>query len=234
MKRYTTCFLSLLVWGYSQAQHTTHIGADIAFSADILQLRDPGGRLSNPEMSAALWGVSFRHVVKEHLILESGVYTRAYKVGLAFDGGYGSSGTDRTGVLVPFRAGVRLPLWKGRLAICPVGGLTIGITDEGYENGSEGVHDWQDSEPIPYRYTVQHSSQVFSLLQAGLGIDIKLGSKSLLSLSSHYYHGLSKMMTQHIEYTPGNGIPVKSTQHSRGGFYSIGIGYRHTVDWFKK
>lgn len=229
---FTFCSLVFISVG-TLAQSTTYIGAEVAYSADFFHLTDPGGRLSRPDVSAALWGATLRQRLHRHFFFETGLYARAYKVGLAFDGLPSTQGTDRTGYLLPLRIGARLPLFKEAVAICPVTGLTFGIADEGYDNWSEGTHDWQGPDPIQYRYAVQHSSQVFSLFQAGLGIDIRLGRKTLLGLSTSYYGGLNKQMTQHIDYTPNNGIASKGTQSSRGGFYSVGIGFRYAVDWWK-
>lgn len=229
---FTFCCSFLLSVG-CLAQSTTYIGAEVAVSADFFKISDPGGRVTHPEISSALLGATIRHTLSKNLFLEGGIYTRAYKLGVAFDDNYGSSGTDRTGYLVPLRVGGRLPLFKGALAICPVAGFTFGITDEG-QGGLLDSADYKDgATSIRYMYTTTYPSQVFSLVQAGIGIDIRLWPKTLLSLSTNFYGGINKIMTQQIGYVPGNGAAVKATQHSNGGFYTVGIGLKREVNWFK-
>lgn len=232
MTRFITCCFCLMISIASLAQNTTHIGAEVAYSADFFKINDPAGRVTQPDINSALWGVTIRRTFKKQVFLETGVYARAYKVGLAFDHDFGSGGTDRTGYLVPLRAGIRLPLLKGALALCPVAGFTFGVTDEGYGGKVDGARQWEGVETIRYEYTVQYPSQVFSLFQAGLGIDMRLGSKTLLNLSTNYYGGISKIMKQHIEYQPGVGMSYKATQHTNGGFYTVGIGFKYEVNWF--
>ncbi|AXY76052.1 hypothetical protein D3H65_19595 [Paraflavitalea soli] len=216
----------------SWAQNTTHIGAEVAYSNDFFKISDPAGRLTQPDINSALWGVNIRRTFNKKVFLETGIYARAYKVGLAFDHEFGSSGTDRTGYLVPLRAGIRLPILKGAVTLCPVAGVTFGVTDEGYGGKVEGTRQWDGVETIRYSYTVQYPSQVFALFQAGAGIDIRLWPKTLLCLSTNFYGGISKIMMQRIEYVAGAGMPNKATQHTNGGFYTVGVGFKYEVNWF--
>lgn len=233
MTRFFTSFCGIL-FSFGAMAQSTHIGAEVAYSADLFKQTDAGSRLSQPDVSSALWGVNIRHVFQQKLFFETGLYARAYKVGIAFDGEYGTQSTDRNGYLLPLRIGFRLPLLKGAVALCPVTGITFGVTDES-EGGMIGEAQALAKEPITYSYNLQHPSQVFSLFQAGLGIDIKLWPKTILQLSSNYYGGLSKMMKQTIEYKPmssSSSVPVQAIQESRGSFYTVGIGIKRAVTWF--
>lgn len=228
---YTFCCILLISLG-SFAQ-STHIGAEVANSADLFKLTDPNERLDRPDISSAFWGVNIRHLMSKHFFFETGLYTRQYKVGIAFKDGSASYGTDRNGYLLPLRLGARLPILRGAVAFCPVTGFTFGVTDES-EGGLIGTAQSRGDEPITYSYKLQHPSQLFSLVQAGMGIDIKLWPKTILQLSSHYYGGLSKMMKQTIEYKPTNssGNSTQAIQESRGSFYTVGIGLKRAVTWF--
>lgn len=233
MNRFIALCLGLLGYFTSMAQSSTYIGAEVAYSADIFKINDPGGRLSDADVNSALWGATIRHVMNKHLFLETGVYARAYKTGIAFDHEGGSGGTDRTAVLVPLRVGGRLPLLKGAIALCPVTGLSLAIADESLGGLLEPTSTMTSKGRIDYFYKNQYPAQVFPLFQLGMGIDIRLGQKALLSLSTNYYAGVRKTLIQHVEYTPENGTMVKATQHTKGGFYTIGIGFKYAVDWFK-
>jgi hypothetical protein len=232
-------FLATALSSFSQS--TTHIGVEVAYSADFFKINGARDVLTPPDISSALWGATIRRTFNKTVFLETGLYARAYKVGVAFLDGYGSSGTDRKGYLVPLRAGLRLPILKGAIAFCPVAGITLGVTDEGYGGKVEGTKmgvDQNRLRNIRYTYTVQYPSQVLTLFQAGMGIDIRLGRKNLLSISTNYYGGFTKIMEQHIEYEASHGAPGEisalsmATQHSKGGFYTVGIGFKHQVDWF--
>jgi len=226
-------FCSTIMISLGSLAQSTHIGAEVAYSADIFKITDPNGRLSRPDVSSALWGVNIRHLMSKHLFFETGLYTRAYKIGVAFDGDYGTQSSDRNGYLLPLRLGARFPLLKGAVAFCPVTGFTFGVTDEG-GYGLIGTTQSPGNDPVTYSYNLQHPSQVFSLVQAGMGIDIRLWPKTVLQLSSNYYGGLSKVTKQTIEYKPANssGNPVQAIQESRGSFYTIGIGVKRAVTWF--
>ncbi|WP_315818040.1 hypothetical protein [Paraflavitalea speifideaquila] len=166
------------------------------------------------------------------MFLETGFYVRAYKIGIAFDE-YSSSGTDRTGYLVPLRAGFRLPILKGAVSFCPVAGVTFGVTDEGYGGKVSGTtHNWPGGEPAQYEYTVQYPSQMLVLLQAGMGVDIRLWPKTLLSLSTNYYMGSNTILMQRVDYRPRTGALSMASQYSKGGFYTVGIGVKREVNWF--
>lgn|GEM_PF-1304271 len=232
MTRFIMFCFCLLPGIASLAQTTTHIGAEVAYSADIFKISD-GSLLRKPELSSALWGATIRRTFNKHVFLETGFYARAYKIGLAFKQDYGFSGTDRTGYLVPLRAGIRLPILKGAVAFCPVAGLTFGVTDEGSGDKMSGtIHNWHGVESSQYEYTVQYPSQVFALFQAGMGLDIRLWPKTLLSLSTNYYGGINNILMQRIFYKRGAGVPTIASQYSKGGFYSVGIGFKYEVNWF--
>lgn len=234
MNRLIACCLGLLAGMASMAQSSTYIGAEVAYSADVFRINDPGGRLSHADVNSALWGATIRHVMRKYVFLETGIYVRAYKKGIAFDNEIGSGGTDRTAVLVPLRVGGRLPLFKGAIALCPVTGVTLAWATESTGSLLEPTSVTTSTGKIEYFYKNQYPAQVFPLFQLGMSVDIRLGQKTLLGLSTNYYAGVRKTLIQHIEYTPENGAMVKATQHTRGGFYTIGIGLRREVDWFKR
>lgn len=233
MTRIFTCLLLLLLTVGARAQNTTHIGVEVAYSADVFKITDPGGRVTKPDVSAALWGVNIRRSIHRYIFFETGVYARAYKVGLAFDGYYGSQSTDRTAYLLPIRFGARLPMINNAIAICPVAGFTFGVTDEGSLIKADGTFGWDDVEKIQFKYTVHRPSQVLTLVQAGIGIDIKLWPKTLLHLSTNYYAGLTPSLRQSIQYQPQNGqASYDAVQSSKGSFVTAGIGLKYAVNWF--
>lgn len=232
MNRFIACCFALLGGMASMAQSSTYIGAEVAYSADLFKINDPGGRLSHADINSALWGATICHVMHKYVFLETGIYARGYKVGIAFDNEIGSGGTNRTAVLVPLRVGGRLSLFKDAIALCPVTGVTLAWANESTGSLLDPTSVTTSKGRIEYFYKNQYPAQVFPLFQLGMGIDIRLGQKTLLGLNTNYYSGVRKILIQHIEYTPENGSMVKATRHTKGGFYTIGIGFKYAVDWF--
>jgi len=233
MNRFFTCCLSLFVSTVSLAQSSspsrTYIGVDVAYVADKYGFNDPGGRLEQPQLDGALWGVNVRQVLMKYLYLETGVYTRPYKVGIAFRNAGSTGGTDRKAVLLPLRVGARLPLFKEKVIISPVVGYVLALANEGQTPWSYGdLHDLEGNK-THFDYTVQYPTQAFSLLQAGLGFDIPLWPKTLLSINTSYYQGLDKILIQHVTYSVNNGPETTATAYTKGSTYSIGIGFKCQV-----
>jgi hypothetical protein len=214
----------------AEAQSKTYIGVEVAYSKDVFTIVNPEGQLAKPDLNSALWGVNIRHLPLKYLFLEAGVYTRAYKKGIAFTNGTGGSGTDLTGILVPLRVGGRLPLFKEKIAFCPVVGYTQGWVTESQDSWSSGGNLNPGFDKIQYEYNTQYPEQAFSLFQLGIGLDIRLWPKTLLTLSSNYYTGINKIMIQHIEYTVNNGPVIKATSYTKGNFYTVGIGFKHRLN----
>jgi hypothetical protein len=230
MHRCIACCFFLFTSLVAVAQPATYIGVEVAYSADVIGIDNAEGQLAKPDLNSALWGANIRHQPWKYLFLEGGVYTRAYKKGIAFTNGTGSSGTDLTGILVPLRVGGRLPLFKERIAFCAVAGYTQGWVTESQSSWSSGGMQNPGFDKIQYEYDTQYPEQAFSLFQLGMGLDIRLWPKTLLTLSTNYYTGINKIMIQHIEYTVNNGPVIKATSYTKGNFYTVGIGFKHRLN----
>lgn len=228
MKPFITLFLFLLITNTPQAQPRIYIGAEIAWSADILSHTDFDGYIKGAPLNSALYGINCRFQLAENFFVETGVYARAYKLGIGFSNGDYTSGTDRTGAILPFRAGARIPFFKGAIALTPVAGISLGITDEGEPFDYDGGHSYDGIE-LYYRYTPQYSTQVLALLQAGAGLDIRVGKRALITANTNYYGGLSTILTQNITYSVNNGAEKNATISGKGSFYSIGLGFRYRI-----
>jgi len=228
MNRFFTCCICLLTSVVSQAQSHTYIGSEVAYSEDIFHMDDPGGYLKRAPLSAALWGVNIRHVMLQHLFVETGLYSRGYKQGIMFKNEMGTTSTDRSATMIPFRIGGRFPFFKEAIAVCPVVGYTLALASEGQTLKVEADNSF-DGTRVQYIYTLQYVSQSFSLLQAGLGVDIRLARKVLLSINSNYYSGLNKTLIQHISYSVNNGANNNATAYTKGSFYTVGIGIRAEI-----
>jgi hypothetical protein len=232
MNQFFTCCLGLLLSAGVFAQSSTYIGVDVSYVAEKYGFNDPGGRLEQAALDGALWGINLREVLLKYLYLETGVYTRPYKVGIAFRDIGSTGGTDRKAILLPLRVGARLPLFKGKVTVAPVVGYVLALANEGQTPWSYGGLQGLAADTIQYGYTVQYPTQSFSLLQLGLGLDIRLWPKTLLCISTGYYQGLDKILIQHIKYSVNSGPETTATAYTKGSTYSIGIGLKRQVNWW--
>lgn len=226
MKRFfTICLLLLTRIAFAQ---TNYIGAEIAYSKDLFSINDPGGYMKQPTINSAMWGLNFRHMISKNFFVETGVYARAYKIGVAFTNETENITTDRHAVMIPARAGVRLPFLKERVSICPVAGIGLSLSTDGNVLKHENQLDYNGVN-IHFVYEPQYKAQSYAMAQVGLGIDIRIGKRNLLTLNSNLYSGFTKIVIQHVTYSVNNGPEINATSSNRGSFYTLGIGYRFKI-----
>jgi hypothetical protein len=147
--------LLLLSGRISSAQ--SYIGAEVAHSADIFTINDPGGYMRHASLNSALWGLNFRHMVLKHFFVETGLYARAYHVGVAFNNETENITTDRQALILPFRAGLRIPLFEEAVSICPVAGIALAMSTDGDILKHENQLDYRGSfytVGIGYRFKI--------------------------------------------------------------------------------
>lgn len=208
------------------AQKRNYIGFEVAYSADLYQHHDPGGYIVPADISAALWGLNFRHMLSNNFFLETGIYARAYKIGLAFKNETGSYTTDRTAAILPLRAGARLPIFKGKISFTPVAGISLAMANDGTILKTEGNMDYNGTS-IQFKSIPQYSAQTFAMAQAGMGLDIRVGKRGIITANGNWFSGLTNILVQHVTYTVNGGAEVEATTKTRGNFYTTGIGFRY-------
>jgi hypothetical protein len=199
------------------------ITAEAGWSDDHYTMDDPGNTFRTPSYAGSgYFGLTVGKILRKYFYVESGIYTRQYSESIqriSADGPSGGSG--RRFAQIPFRVGGRWELLKNRIAVRPYGGLVVNITGN-YDRGvawSETT-DENGNVTIHYAYRYRYPTNVFSLAQAGMTIECRVGKKVYLGLSSSYNWGFEKMMIQDITY-PLNGAEQKASSFSRGNFNSI-------------
>jgi hypothetical protein len=230
MNRIITLFIFLIFTGDLKAQPDVYIGSEVAWSADIFKHTDRGGYLRKAPINSAFWGLNVRYHFLKNLFLESGVYGRPYKIGVGFVNGNYATATDRVAVIFPVRIGARLSFFKGAVSLTPVTGIALAMTNPGDPFTFEGTLS-NDGTKIAYEFTPQYAAQTFALVQTGIGIDIRIMKQGLITLNTNLYSGLTKIMIEHIKYKVNTDAQRTATATSRGSFYTIGIGYRHNLNY---
>ncbi|MET0463156.1 MAG: hypothetical protein ABW007_08375 [Chitinophagaceae bacterium] len=220
-------FLILLFFFAVSSQSFSQSGffmtVEAGWSDDHYKMDDPGNTFRAPEdAGSGYFGLTVGKMLRKHLYVESGIYTRQYSERIQRIDAEGSSGgAGRRFAQIPFRVGGRWEFFNNRIAVRPYGGLLINITGR-YDRGvawSEST-DENGVVTIHYAYEYRYPTNVFSLAQAGMTLECRIGKKVYLGLSSSYNWGFEKMMIQDIVY-PLNGSEQKASSSSRGNYNSI-------------
>ena len=134
-------------------------------------------------------------------------------------------------MLVPVRLGRRLNLKKEKLFLIPVLGYVYGNNlDYGYGDGGSGGSVGSPGGPnYSYVAPAYYKLKNFSLIQAGIGLERKIGKALLVSFSSYYYHGFKTLIDQHIVYTVNGSTEAPARKESKGSFLSFGLGIKYAV-----
>ncbi len=225
--------LLIQVGANAQLSSKLYMGFDLTFATDNYRIEDPGGHLVKGQLSSAVYGMTFRYMADKHSFVETGLYRRMHREGIYFHKDYGATGTGRWSFMIPLRFGMTIPVVKN-VRISPVAGFVLGISkNEDYEVWGEGNTKISDAEEYSWRYDIDYPTDVYTLLQAGLSIDVRVFNNCMLRFTTSYYAGLQELYVQDTRYTAKNGPQVQAKIINKGSFLAApGIGFSFPVgDW---
>ena len=227
-----TLATTLLFVSFVNAQNT-YLGAEAAATLDFYELDDRiGKQLKNTPPLSGLWGFTVRQDIRKKYFVETGILLKSYYESIGFKSFGGTGGGEEIrAMLVPVRLGRRLNLKKEKLFLIPVLGYVYGNNlDYGYGDGGSGGSVGSPSGPN-YSYVAPgyYKLKNFSLIQAGIGLERKIGKALLVSFSSYYYHGFKTLIDQHIVYTVNGSTEAPARKESKGSFLSFGLGIKYAV-----
>jgi hypothetical protein len=230
------CFLCSLT-SYSQGK--TWIGIEGSFAIDRHEIADAYGALQKPVVISPLVGINIRHHLGKNVFIETGFLYKPYDEGTRFKGGFGySQSTGFNSWIIPLRLGTRIQL-TNKINLIPVIGYAIGFDndykyDTGGYSGNGSISN--SSTTINYNYDVVYPSRNWGLLQTGLGVQFMIFKKLDLTISSNYYTGFKKVLSQHYQYSVNGSPQQEADTFTNGGFFSGGIAFRYPVNslWQKK
>lgn len=226
----------------TMAQNKTSIGIEFGISNDKYQIieshgpKEPGqeNQLKKFPLLSATRSLLVRQELGKTFFVEAGIMDKRYRdgIGFRFEQGYSSSGTFRS-LMVPVRFGANINIIGDKLRLTPLMGLTFSRnflppwTGTAYGQGS--ISNGTASPTVyTYSYSTFTPEKTHTLLQAGLGLDLKLGRSLLLSANASYYHGFKTVITQDIRYSVNN-KPTQSAQaFSTGDMFQAGIGLKYS------
>ena len=203
---------------------------EAAVTNDRYTLVDNGGALKSPRLIGAQLGITVRQEIN-HIFLETGLLKKYYFNAVAFRGAdvYGINNAFNAW-LIPLRFGTKINLYKEKLLLVPMVGYSFCIdSDYGHDSAGRG-ETRSNSSTATFTYQGNNSvAKHFPLLQTGIGLECKLFSSMLLTLSSNYYTGLKKVYEMDIQYTIDGGAPVEATAISKGDFFNVSVGVKYSI-----
>lgn len=236
--------ISLLLCLVVFSQKKTFMGVEGNLANDRLSIEDNGKQLQHVPLLAPLVGVTIRQEINHYFFTEIGLFYKPYDEGIGFKvdhTGYATS-TGFDSWIVPFRLGTYLQAHNKKIRLTPVIGYSICKNqDYGYDSVyAPGSGSWNytitHSDSVAYDYSVTYNNKTFSLIQTGIGIEIKLLKTLNLNFSANYYFGLNHVYQQDVLYRINGSSNQSAKMISKGQFWSIGVGLQYPISnsWMKK
>ncbi|MBK7650773.1 MAG: hypothetical protein IPJ20_08535 [Flammeovirgaceae bacterium] len=214
-------------------QNKTYIGLEFSIANDIYKITDNSDYLMNIPLINGAGGFNIRQEVNKNFLIEVGLLMKYYQQGFGFKTipYYGSSSSDPSW-LIPVRIGLNLNLYKGKIYLVPVVGFTFGINPP-YGFGLGYGKQISSTTTIDYNYAENPDvTRYFSLLQTGIGFEVKLFKALLFSISTNYYKGFNKTTHLDINYMVNNSNQATGTAISKGDFWCVSTGLKYPISNF--
>jgi hypothetical protein len=234
MKQFTLTVLVIICFLNSTlGQNKTYFGLEFSAFNDIYKITDNGDYLINVPLVDAQGGFNLRQEINKNLFIETGLILKYYWEGFGFKTiPYYSSSSSDPSWLIPLRFGLSFNLYKDKIYLVPVVGFTFGINPP-YGYGLGYGKQTSSTTTIDYNYTENPDvSRYFSLLQTGIGFEVKLFKALLFSVSTNYYKGFNRTTHLDINYTVNNTNQTTGTAISKGEFWCVSAGFKYPISNF--
>ncbi len=224
-----TLFLSITLVG----QTRTYIGIEGAVTNDKYQLDDPGDMIMPTHCVSAMGGINVRQELNNWFSLESGLIFKFYKKGIGVKGQpeLYSTGESFNSWQIPFRFNARLNLKSNIVFLKSTIGFHYCFNNDFFSSSGSGFGFFNGNETPVFSYEERTNTSLtkrFPLLETGLGLELKLSGKSLLTFSGSYYTGFKDVMQSNIEYQ-ANGTGSDAVMTSKGNYFSYSVGFRYPI-----
>jgi hypothetical protein len=222
--------LSLSVFG----QKNTYIGFETTITNDVYDFTDEGDNIKPTLLINILWGINIRQDINNIFSLESGLIRKYYKEGLELNT---NASPFLPGILsnainvwqIPLRIKSRFNIYSNKYFFTTNTGFHYCINSD---YGSYGSGHFGDSTSYVNYASNTSLAKSFFLLETGGGFEFIILQKVLLSLSCNYFTGFRKIVQLDIEYTVNNEPLSYAYAHSKGDYWSVGIGLRYKINDF--
>ncbi len=193
------------------------------FGNEILPTPIIGGRI----------GLSVSQDLNNYSRIELGFTYKNYKDGFGFRilSGYAINSAV-SALCFPLRLHTKINLYKNKLFLSPVVGVTYGRIPTSFSNGGSYVKISSGTDSLTFlSYSGYGINPNFFLIQAGLSIDIIFKNNSFLSVFSSYYSGQSKIYRTNFTYQRNNLPWINGQAFSKGSFWDIiGISFNYPIN----
>lgn len=225
----------------ASSQNMTYFGMEASFTNDVYEITETGDDLTEGPHLSGLWGFNLRQDVTNYFFVETGVIRKYYDSEIGFKPiniSFASGAIDAW--VIPLRLGTRLNIYKEKIYLVTVVGYSFCINSYyGYGNAITGPGFAKTANySVSFSYSENTDlEKYFSLLQTGLGFELKLFKKIILSVSSSYYAGFENVIElKDITYTVNNSNTFTGNSISKGDFWSFGAGLKYPISnfWTKK
>jgi hypothetical protein len=95
--------------------------------------------------------------------------------------------------------------------------------------GSGWGHINTQQDSIAFSEATTYNNKIFSLIQTGLGIEVKLFRTVNLNFSANYYIGLNRVYQQDVLYNINASPNQSAKMTSKGQFWNVGIKLQYPV-----
>ncbi len=226
----TSLFLSFNMVG----QKRTYIGIEAAVTNDKFKLEDPNNMLMPTHCVSTMAGINVSQDLNYWLSIETGFSHKFYQKGIGLKGQPDAYSVDY--VLdtwqVPLRFNARLNLKSNIIFLKPTIGFHYCFNNDFFSSSGSGFGFFNGEQTPIFSYdetTNTSLTKTFLLLETGLGLEIKLSGKSLLTFSGSYYTGFKDVMQSHIVYQVNGSPESGAVMTSKGNYFSYSVGFRFPV-----
>lgn len=228
-------FLILMTYTLS-AQSKYSIGVGLSACHNYFKTFDPGNQIITKASPAFMINVDVRYQFSKHLSLESGIYIKSMRDGVAFKEMGSVYGNAIPSVNIPIRFIPRFQVVENKLFVNPMFGVSIGLnTNYSRANNGAGFYATllkaDTINKINYEYSVDYKfNPVYLLFQTGLSLEFIFHNRSTLQVQSNFYYGISKISQTNISYQINNDPVVNASSYTNGSFWQIiGVTYLYPM-----
>ena len=237
-------FIILILIGISQfsfGQKSTFIGFEGAVTSDIYEIVDPCNIIQNTPLITGSWGFTIGQEINKNFLIESGIIRKYYAEGYAFSSqpNIGFSGNAYNSWQIPLRLKGKINLVKNKFFLTTSIGYHYCInTEYGYGGGSGGFGKIDSQDTIPGSYfTINDSiAKTFSLIEAGVGLEVIAFKGFHIYLSSSYFVGLNKVYQLDLTVEDEICKTENAVALSKGSYWNIAFGIKYSISnlWRRK
>lgn len=203
-----------------QVKAQSVIGVELNINKDYFNISDPGQKLDHPKAINVSFGFSYKYIFRKGVTVYTGIGLKPYNDYIYFKDLLGSNSSGNMALQIPLVFGYRFPLIKETLFFSPLAGFAFNYLL--FETGSTGSGIMvTSSDTLGYFSSITYANSYFPTVTIGFMVELMLGSRFSLALSSQLNKGFNTISTQNIDYFFNSNPIVNASQTSDGSYYTL-------------